>query len=133
MTRTLQHILAFSALAIVSLAGSKCAYAQEVTGSNYDLYTTDSDRERDRDRVVFTSGESTDPTTTHKSIPSNVTTKDSVSTVRMPVQRATRQQQPAAEPAKPAAAKSKGEDDSMLSFNFLYYIIQKYKLQDIVD
>ncbi len=45
MTRTLQHILAFSALAIVSLAGSNCAYAQEVTGSNYDLYTTDSDEE----------------------------------------------------------------------------------------
>ncbi len=76
MTRTLQHILAFSALAIVSLAGSNCAYAQEVTGSNYDLYTTDSDR--DRDRVVFTAGESTDPTTTHKSIPSNVAVKDSV-------------------------------------------------------
>ncbi|WP_133259515.1 hypothetical protein [Pseudochryseolinea flava] len=25
------------------------------------------------------------------------------------------------------------EDDSVLSFNFLYYIFQKYKLQDIVD
>ncbi len=25
------------------------------------------------------------------------------------------------------------EDDSILSFNFLYYIFQKYKLQDIVD
>lgn len=27
----------------------------------------------------------------------------------------------------------KQEDDSILSFNFLYYIIQKYKLQDIID
>lgn len=25
------------------------------------------------------------------------------------------------------------EDDSILSFNFLYYIFQKYKMQDIVD
>ena len=24
-------------------------------------------------------------------------------------------------------------DDSILSFNFLYYLIQKYKMQDIVD
>lgn len=29
-------------------------------------------------------------------------------------------------PAKP-------KDDSILTFNFLYYIIQKYKLQDIID
>lgn len=28
---------------------------------------------------------------------------------------------------------TKESDDSLLSFNFLYYIIQKYKLQDIVD
>ena len=31
------------------------------------------------------------------------------------------------------AAKTKSQDDSILSFNFLYYIIEKYKLQDIVD
>lgn len=28
---------------------------------------------------------------------------------------------------------SKSKDDSILTFNFLYYIIQKYKLQDIID
>jgi hypothetical protein len=32
-----------------------------------------------------------------------------------------------------ANAKQNEEDDSILSFNFLYYIFQKYKLQDIVD
>ena len=25
------------------------------------------------------------------------------------------------------------EDDSILSFNFLYYIFQKYKMQEVVD
>jgi hypothetical protein len=30
-------------------------------------------------------------------------------------------------------APSKEDTDSILTFNFLYYIIQKYKLQDIVD
>ena len=29
--------------------------------------------------------------------------------------------------------KTKTEEDSIMSFNFLYYIIEKYKLQDIVD
>lgn len=28
---------------------------------------------------------------------------------------------------------SREEDDSVLSFNFLYYIIQKFKMSDIVD
>lgn len=28
---------------------------------------------------------------------------------------------------------SKPKDDSILTFNFLYYIIQKYKLQDVID
>jgi hypothetical protein len=28
---------------------------------------------------------------------------------------------------------AKQKDDSILTFNFLYYIIQKYKLQDIID
>ena len=34
---------------------------------------------------------------------------------------------------KPEKKQPKQEDDSILSFNFLYYIIQKYKLQDIID
>jgi hypothetical protein len=41
-----------------------------------------------------------------------------------------------AKPAKADESVSKSkeeEDDSVLSFNFLYYIFQKYKLQDIVD
>ena len=38
----------------------------------------------------------------------------------------------------PVAPKEKNrptntDDDSVLSFNFLYYLIQKYKMQDIVD
>lgn len=37
-----------------------------------------------------------------------------------------------AESTKPDTKQSTS-DDSILSFNFLYYIIQKYKLQDIVD
>ena len=31
------------------------------------------------------------------------------------------------------AAKNTEDDDSILSFNFLYYLVEKYKMQDIVD
>ena len=44
-------------------------------------------------------------------------------------------QRAAQRPAERASEKqsAKGKDDSVLTFNFLYYIIQKYKLQDIID
>lgn len=37
------------------------------------------------------------------------------------------QQQPA------SSGQGNSEDDSILSFNFLYYIIQKFKMQDIIE
>ena len=45
-----------------------------------------------------------------------------------PMQRAA--QKPAEKSNEKQGAK---KDDSILTFNFLYYIIQKYKLQDIID
>lgn len=37
-------------------------------------------------------------------------------------------------PAEKSNEKQPGKkDDSILTYNFLYYIIQKYKLQDIID
>lgn len=45
-------------------------------------------------------------------------------------------QQAAMKPAERSSEKQaagKPKDDSILTFNFLYYIIQKYKLQDIID
>lgn len=40
-----------------------------------------------------------------------------------------------ASPGKPKAGKKSADkkEDDALSFNFLYYIIQKYKISDIVD
>jgi hypothetical protein len=45
-----------------------------------------------------------------------------------PMQRAA--QRPAEKSGEKQPAK---KDDSILTYNFLYYIIQKYKLQDIID
>lgn len=46
-----------------------------------------------------------------------------------------RMQRVAQKPAEKAADKqnTRPKDDSILTFNFLYYIIQKYKLQDVID
>jgi hypothetical protein len=46
-----------------------------------------------------------------------------------PKETVTKQSKNTTEPSQNA----KSQDDSILSFNFLYYIIEKYKLQDIVD
>jgi len=45
----------------------------------------------------------------------------------------TRAPKTAADASKTPVKRPSQEDDSILSFNFLYYIFQKYKLQDIVD
>ena len=45
-----------------------------------------------------------------------------------PMQRAAQKPVEKANEKQPAK-----KDDSILTFNFLYYIIQKYKLQDIID
>jgi hypothetical protein len=52
--------------------------------------------------------------------------RDSVMITTKPFNRVTRPESPAPKP------QPRGEDDA-LRFNFLYYIIQKYKLADIVE
>lgn len=42
-------------------------------------------------------------------------------------------QRAAQKPADKSAEQKGKKDESILTFNFLYYIIQKYKLQDIID
>lgn len=42
-------------------------------------------------------------------------------------------QRVAAEPTKQVEKRKEEKDDSIMSFNFLYYIFKKFKLSDIVD
>lgn len=55
--------------------------------------------------------------------------KDSSGIKQLP--RSSRIQSP--DTSKAPVKRPSQEDDSILSFNFLYYIFQKYKMQDIVD
>jgi hypothetical protein len=77
----------------------------------------------DGDKMVFSPGESE-----VRYIPKAsgvATVKDSVA-VFTPVV-------PKSGQSKAVQKEEKPKDESVLTFNFLYYIIQKYKLQDIID
>jgi hypothetical protein len=95
-----------------------------------DSETADEEFDRiDEQKILYSPGEATT-----KYIPSSTpTVKDSASAapanpaIKIKIEKTT----PA--PKQSADKQSKQEDESILSFNFLYYIIQKYKLQDIVD
>lgn len=78
----------------------------------------------DPDKMVFSPGESD-----VRFIPKAsgvATVKDSVAVLNPVVPKA-------GPPKAPTQKEEKPKDDSVLTFNFLYYIIQKYKLQDIID
>jgi hypothetical protein len=112
--------------------------AQENAVVEYEI--TDSERERyERDKVLFAPGGEgetryvaprTEPTGS-----SSATKKDTVSTApAKPVHAitpTTRKEIPVKSPTKQLPPKQ--DEDAIMSFNFLYYIIQKYKLQEIIE
>lgn len=118
------QILVVTMVLLVVNAGS--ALAQDAGMS--DIEIPDTRGKMTVEKVVFIPGEEV------RYIPHASTAsvaKDSLALQMQdfPMQRAA--QRPAERRAEKQAAKSK--DDSILTFNFLYYIIQKYKLQDIID
>lgn len=120
----LHHFLFTLYLALLAPAGILTLQAQDASYPILDSYDTEADKERDR--VIYSPGEA-DPQLNNKvhvsaakdSIPSKPSTLRSIKTQ--------------AEGSKNSAKPSSQEDDSILSFNFLYYLFEKYKLQDIVD
>jgi hypothetical protein len=119
-----QQVLVLTMLLLACSAVS--ALAQDAGMS--DLEILDSRENSEAEKVVFLPGEEIKyiPQTSGTSV-----AKDSLALQMhdFPMQRAA--QRPAERSAEKQSAKSK--DDSILTFNFLYYIIQKYKLQDIID
>ncbi len=139
MRKDLITLLAVSGIVLMTLP--QVAFSQEGAPTEYE--TTDPERERyERERIISSPGEGdyryTPPASTHAVTPS--TPRDTVAAApvtRTPPVEADKEPEAKPEaPIKPPAEKqlpARGEDDSILSFNFLYYIIQKYKLQDIID
>ena len=125
----LHHI--FLSFLFTLAAVSNMAFAQDAA-TNQDYQITDTERDKfERDKVIFSPGEG-DTRFTPKGSAIPATGKDSIAVVKP------NPQIQKAKPEQPVKAAEKQQqqtknDDSILSFNFLYYIIEKYKLQDIVD
>jgi len=117
-----QNILFAFLLSVITPCGFFLVQAQDATfpGTEVDVLGVDKENEkmmynpgeldpafRKAQSTTFKDSVAIKPSTTKKALPSD--------TSKTPVKRPSQ------------------EDDSILSFNFLYYIFQKYKMQDIVD
>ena len=128
----LRHILILSCIAIMVFAKSAVAQESSLPENEY----IDVERDKyERERIISSPGEGSDfryyPRT---STTTPTVTKDSVESKPATPAPVVTNQKPKIAPVKPQEkVPVKPEDDSILSYNFLYYIIQKYKLQDIVD
>jgi hypothetical protein len=117
-----QHILVFS---FALLIGNIAAFSQEAGSPSFEAY--DTEHLRERDRILATPGESVDPQRSTISPPPSRDT----STVKAVAPRNVFK--PSSVVPKEQNKSKDQKDDSILSFNFLYYLIQKYKMQDIID
>ena len=118
----IRDILFVFLLTIVSPGGFVLLLAQDANfpGTESDELSIDKESEK----MLYTPGE-LDP-----SFRKSQTSTYKDSTAIKPITKSTKVQPSdlSKTPKQPSQ-----DDDSILSFNFLYYIFQKYKLQDIVD
>ena len=136
MKISLRHILSLSCIAIMVFVQPASAQESSLPENEY----IDVERDKyERERIINSPGEGSDfryyPRTSSTTPTTPTVTKDSVeSKPATPAPVVANQKAKTVTPVKPQEkVPTKPEDDSILSFNFLYYIIQKYKLQDIVD
>ena len=124
MSIKLNHILIALFLAVLTPAGVHGLQAQDASYPLQESY--DMEAEKEREKIIYTPGETEAllNSKVHAAAP-----KDSLS-LRQNSIRVIKTQ---AEAPKNSAKPSSQEDDSILSFNFLYYLFEKYKMQDIVD
>lgn len=120
-----QNILFAFLLSIVTPCGFYLVQAQDATfpGTEVDALGVDKESEK----MMYHPGE-LDPAFRKAQ---TLTMKDSVAAVLKPTTKTTKAMP--ADASKAPVKRPSQEDDSILSFNFLYYIFQKYKMQDIVD
>jgi hypothetical protein len=145
MKKKLHYILFTTCIASTALITS--SYAQEHGAAEYEVVDTERDR-AERDKILYSPGEGESryvPRNTTTPAPSpavkDLSTKETLKESDLKTG-TTSIQQPKVKPEgnahapksteKNQQAQPKANDDAILSFNFLYYIIQKYKLQDII-
>jgi hypothetical protein len=124
MKARIRRILFFSTILFFTVVGA--AVAQDAGMSDVDV--VDDRDHSDSEKIIYAPGEAE-----VKFIPkaSARIARDSAATHMSQTPQPKHKVEPGAKPTDKQPAKS--EDDSILTFNFLYYIIQKYKIQDIID
>lgn len=115
------HVILTIFFAVVASAAVQTAQAQDA--SYPAIESVEPERDHARQRAVY--GGEVDPMLSNKIHVPVVASRDSV------VSKSTKTVK--SETPKPSAKPASQEDDSILSFNFLYYIFEKYKMQDVVD
>lgn len=122
MKRKLHSATLTLILTFLATAGSVMVYAQGASASS-DFNAPNTDIEKAN--YSMGEGEPAPPGTAAKSTTPQKDSRDSL---------AVRPAQKVADPLRsPKKSVAEEDDDSVLSFNFLYFIIRKYKLQDIID
>jgi hypothetical protein len=127
-----------SVICLTATAGLSTVQAQDTSTQDYEI--TDSERERyERDKIIFSPGGEGE---TRYVAPRNTPTGSTAGTPKDSTATVTAKPAPVVPPAvrKEVSGKNptkqippKQDDDAILTFNFLYYIIQKYKLQEIIE
>lgn len=121
MKKWIHRVLVLSLLTVLFAIGK--ASAQDAGMSDAEV-AGDREATVDADKVIFSPGESDVRYVPKASGIASVRDSVAVNAVNPSI--------PKAGP-KVVQKQEKPKDDSVLTFNFLYYIIQKYKLQDIID
>jgi hypothetical protein len=111
-------------LLVLTLVSISEVYAQESGSPSFESY--DSETTIGSEKVVSNPREGIDAGKPTRSSGHPVLQLDNNDSVVVRFQTKTPAQQK-------AQNKSKEDDDSILSFNFLYYLIERYKLQDIIE
>lgn len=117
----LHHVLITFFLAVLSPAGILAVKGQDASYPIPESYDAEADKEREK--VMYSPGEADQL----------LNSKIQVSVPKDSTQSRTRVVRSQPEAPKNSSKPSSQEDDSILSFNFLYYLFEKYKMQDIVD
>ena len=113
-------------LSIASPCGLLLVQAQDTSFPGTEVDDLGVDKESEK--MMYTPGE-LDPAFKKSQTGATTIIKDSIA-VR-PTLRTNKVQTP--DSSKVPVKRPSEDDDSILSFNFLYYIFQKYKMQDVVD
>jgi hypothetical protein len=117
-------------LLFVLISSQVVVYGQDGPDNEHPVYE---DKVYNEAPVVDVDGDSDNKVLTP--VTKSSVAKDSSSVkFSLPAQRsANKSNQEVTKENKPQAQQAQSGDDSILSFNFIYYIIQRFKLQDIIE